>query len=248
MLLVTFCLRLTCGLLGCLLLIPSTVSPRFFRAQLLTALALLTGTAIFLWHDADVWLLLALAAGIVFAFAGSVAWSLEGAPGGRALIALDLLAAAAVLLMGDRLDGRGAGPLWLRVADDATSAALLGTATTAMLVGHSYLISPTLSLTPLLRLLAALFVSTLVRMAVSGAAGVWTVEAGWGNLNRETILWLVLRWGLGFVAPLVLGWMAREAAKIRSTQSATGILYVVVIFCFLGELTSQVLRATAASA
>ena len=50
-----------------------------------------------------------------------------------------------------------------------------------------------------------------------------------------------VRWGLGFVGPLVLGWMAWETARIRSTQSATGILYVVVIFCFLGELTSQLL-------
>ena len=46
---------------------------------------------------------------------------------------------------------------------------------------------------------------------------------------------------LGFVAPLVLGWMAWQTARIRSTQSATGILYVVVIFCFLGELTSLLL-------
>ena len=38
--------------------------------------------------------------------------------------------------------------------------------------------------------------------------------------------------------------MAWRTARIRSTQSATGILYVVVIFCFLGELTSQLLRGT----
>jgi hypothetical protein len=41
----------------------------------------------------------------------------------------------------------------------------------------------------------------------------------------------------------VLAWMAWETARIRSTQSATGILYVVVIVCFLGDLTSQLLVA-----
>ena len=51
-----------------------------------------------------------------------------------------------------------------------------------------------------------------------------------------------MRWLLGLIAPLVLGWMAWETARIRSTQSATGILYVVVIVCFLGELMSQLLR------
>jgi len=53
-----------------------------------------------------------------------------------------------------------------------------------------------------------------------------------------------VRWGLGFVAPLVLGVMAWQTARIRSTQSATGLLYVVVIFCFLGELTGQLLLST----
>jgi hypothetical protein len=55
-------------------------------------------------------------------------------------------------------------------------------------------------------------------------------------------LWLPLRWGLGFAAPLGLTWMAWQTARIRSTQSATGILYVVVVFCFLGELTALLLR------
>jgi hypothetical protein len=55
------------------------------------------------------------------------------------------------------------------------------------------------------------------------------------------VLWLPLRWGLGFVGPLVLAWMAWRTVRIRSTQSATGILYVAVIFCFLGELTGQLL-------
>jgi hypothetical protein len=56
------------------------------------------------------------------------------------------------------------------------------------------------------------------------------------------LLWLSVRWLIGLVGPLVLGWMAWEAVRIRSTQSATGILYVVVILSFLGELTSQLLR------
>ena len=64
------------------------------------------------------------------------------------------------------------------------------------------------------------------------------------NLNSDAVLWLPLRWLLGFLAPLGLDWMAWQSARIRSTQSATGILYVVVIFCFLGELTSQLLRST----
>jgi hypothetical protein len=45
------------------------------------------------------------------------------------------------------------------------------------------------------------------------------------------------------LAPLVLVWMAWQSARIRSTQSATGILYVVVIFAFFGELMDQLLQS-----
>ena len=129
----------------------------------------------------------------------------------------------------------------LVLAGELSSAALLGTATTAMLMGHSYLIAPSMSLTPLLRLLAALFASILVRAALSGMGlWFWTVQHSLLSLNDVTLL-LPLRWGLGFMAPLVLGVLAWQTARMRSTQSATGILYVVVIFCFLGELIGQLL-------
>jgi hypothetical protein len=79
-------------------------------------------------------------------------------------------------------------------------------------------------------------------MALAGAA-LWSWPGGpaSASLETETLLWLPVRWLIGFVGPLGLGWMAWETARIRSTQSATGILYVVVILCFLGELTSQLL-------
>jgi hypothetical protein len=99
-----------------------------------------------------------------------------------------------------------------------------------------------MSLTPLMRLLAVLALALVARLGVDAyALGCWTATHPLVNLN-DTALWLPLRWLLGFVAPLGLDWMAWRTARLRSTQSATGILYVVVIFCFLGELTSQLLR------
>jgi hypothetical protein len=111
-----------------------------------------------------------------------------------------------------------------------------------MLIGHSYLISPGMTLTPLMRLLAALFVTVLLRAVVCGAGlWCWIMEAGSVTLNDEVALWLPARWLAGIVAPLGFGWMAYSAARIRSTQSATGILYVVVVCGFLGELMSVLL-------
>lgn len=224
--------------MAALLILPSAqVNPRFYRVQFLTVLGLTAVAAMFLREQADLALWLALAASMILLFLGSIVWHVEGAPAGRTLIWSSAPAVGAALL----LAGSAYGDPWL-VADDLASAALLGSATTAMLMGHSYLIAPAMSLTPLNRLLAALGITLLIRMVLAGIGlWSWTGQLGSGSLDNEMWFLLLVRWGLGIVAPLGLGWMAWETARIRSTQSATGILYVVVIVCFLGELTSQLL-------
>jgi hypothetical protein len=246
--LVLFCLRLAAGLLACLLLLsPGPINPRFYRTHFLVALALTAVAAGFAYETAGAGLLVALGCAMALSLAGFFAWSLEGAPLGRALIVAATAALGAGLVLAETA-GEQPGGLGWRLAADATSAALLGSATTAMLMGHMYLIAPGLTLAPLLRLLAALLVATLARLALSGLAlwFLWSSTAGYSavTLEGETALWLPVRWGLGFVGPLVLGVMAWQTARIRSTQSATGLLYVVVIFCFLGELTGQLLQGT----
>jgi hypothetical protein len=238
-----FCLRLAVGLIGSLLLLSlAQINPRFYRTHFLTALGLTAVAAGTSWSAAGVWLALALGGSMILALLASVSWSLEGAPGGRVLIPLTALLLGAALGLSEPAGTPPARLAWLLI-DDATSAAVLGTATTAMLMGHSYLIAPAMSIKPLLRLLAALAGALVLRMAVAGA-GLWFWTAGPSPTNlteNPAVLWLLVRWGVGFIGPLVLGWMAWQTARIRSTQSATGILYVVVIFCFLGELTGQLL-------
>jgi hypothetical protein len=253
-----FCLRLAGGLIASLALFSSQeVNPRFYRVHFLTALGLIACVMV-LTRDRDGIWKGGLYGGAALAFAGSLVWSLERAPAGRWLIGLTALALA-IALAGARLDRRsdkatnevksveanGVTPGWLTaglLADDFTSAAVLGTAVTAMLMGHSYLIAPTMSIHPLLRLLTGLFIALGARILVAGL-GIWLWTAGpaQGTLTSDALLWLPVRWGVGLAGPLILGWMALSAARIRSTQSATGILYVVVILCCLGELTSQLL-------
>jgi hypothetical protein len=245
--LATFCLRLSLGLAACLLLLsPAQVAPRFYRVQFLTVLGLVAVAGVFLFQSATAGLLAILAAAMVLAFLGSLVWTLEGAPLGRTAIVLTVLVLIAILALKDfdlpPSTPRAATPhAWLLI-DDLTSAALLGAATSAMLMGHSYLIAPAMALTPLMRLLGALFAALLARMAAAGLLW-WTAGQRPFTLEEDALLWLPLRWGLGFVGPLVFGWMAWQSARIRSTQSATGILYVVVIFCFLGELTGQLMHS-----
>jgi hypothetical protein len=244
-----FCLRLSVGLMASLLILPvSQIAPRFFRVHFLTALGL-SGLAMVLSdldsERAGVPFMWTTVAAMALLFIGSVVWHLEGAPLGRLVAILSTASIAfalAFLRMGAITKDSDRFAHILLFADDLTSAAVLGLAMTAMLIGHSYLISPTMSLTPLLRMLAALGISLFIRMAMAGVGlWMWTEQTASPLSETETVLWLGVRWVLGFFAPLILGWMAWETARIRSTQSATGILYVVVIVCFLGELTSQLL-------
>jgi hypothetical protein len=246
-----FCLRLALGLLACLLLLsPAQVNPRFYRTQFLAALGLALGALLLGWNLGTPWVRAILIANVLGTGLGSLSWSLEGAPAGRIAIVVTALGimAALVLVQHEQVEQiqepRSPSEFgWLLLAD-FISACLLGCAMTAMLMGHSYLIAPTMSLTPLLRLLTALFVITVLRMALSGVGLLlwsWSDDRN-ANLG-DVAIWLPVRWVLGFLGPLVLGWMAWQSAKIRSTQSATGILYVVVVLCLLGELTGQLLLA-----
>ncbi|MFL5242089.1 MAG: hypothetical protein ACJ8FY_08270 [Gemmataceae bacterium] len=244
-----FCLRLAVGLGAALLILsPGQINPRFYRTHFLTIIGLATGALLLLHGSMAFWLGLSLGLGLASAFLGSLAWSLHGAPGGRLLTGVTAIALGGALIAfeADPMNSRGTpfqGMGWI-LASDFASAWLLGTATTAMLMGHSYLVAPAMSLTPLLRLLAALLGAVFIRAGLAGWSLVfWTREHSLVNLEDVTIYWLPLRWGMSFLGPLICGWMAWQSARIRSTQSATGILYVVVVFCFLGDLTGQLLQS-----
>jgi hypothetical protein len=223
-------------------ILPSAqIPPRFFRVQFLTALGLLAVTALFVSEVANstFWMLFAVA--VLGCLIGSIAWHLDGAPGGSWMLGLTPLAVTACMVSGGLVQ-RGDADWPLFIADDVFSALVLGSATTAMLMGHSYLISPAMSITPLMRLFGALAGSVMLRIGLA-CFGLWwwTSSTSPSSLGTDVMFWLPARWLLGFIASLVLGWMAWETARIRATQSATGILYVVVIVCFLGELTSMLL-------
>jgi hypothetical protein len=58
---------------------------------------------------------------------------------------------------------------------------------------------------------------------------------GWFGLGFYGLLVLAMRvlWGLG--APWILAWMIHSTVRMRSTQSATGILYAACVMVLVGE-------------
>ena len=59
--------------------------------------------------------------------------------------------------------------------------------------------------------------------------------------------WLVasVRIGVGLVLPTVFAYMTWQCVKLRSTQSATGILFFMSVLVVVGELASRYLADTA---
>src|SRR5262249_5501450 len=162
-----FCLRLACGLAAATLLLPlSQINSRFFRAQFLTVLGLVVGAAALLWQDAGTVLYALLGATMALSSLGSFIWSLDRAPLARFVILATTFSLVGTLVFA-RLGQDSSAAIWPLSVDDLSSALVLGTCTTAMLIGHSYLIAPAMSIKPLMTLLGALFVVLIVRMAIS---------------------------------------------------------------------------------
>jgi len=130
-------------------------------------------------------------------------------------------------------------------------AGLLGSATLALLLGHWYLYSPGLPVSHLGRLttLAAGFIAArfLVFMIEApalargslGVTGNTRLDAA--ALLESNLPLLAMRFLLGILIPGVLAWMIDRTVRIRSTQAATGLLYVSFIFVLFGEFIAAYL-------
>lgn len=133
------------------------------------------------------------------------------------------------------------------------SAVLLGWSLGTMLLGHWYLVLPRLRFDHLRRYCALLVGWVTLRGVTVGAVLLLLASADRlddaGRLDRllsleaeGSFFWLRVLWGLAI--PLVLGSMAWSCARRRANQSATGILYVLVMGVLIGEIVAFHLART----
>jgi hypothetical protein len=245
-LLADFAVRLACGLnLAMLLTSWRAVPLRFFRIQtqvilgVLVLAALAQGRASGLTRG--VWL---IGAGAVWAYLGTVAWGLGLPRLGWVTGILGALTTAAWALDVARAPGLG---LWVLSASSwMASGFLLGATLTAMLLGHYYLIAPAMTIEPLKRAVRWSGLGLVVRALLAGIV-LGAARADWlgvgspgGQIATDGVL-LAARWGIGLAGAAISVELARRSVQIRSTQSATGILYITTIFVLFGELTTLVL-------
>ena len=141
----------------------------------------------------------------------------------------------------------------LIAASFLSSAVLLGGACTAMILGHWYLILPSMEVAHLQSIVKLHIASMVIRVVVVGAAvffAIATWQPGLGPSFRHYItsvdgIFFWQRVLFGLAGPALLSYLTWETAKIRSTQSATGILYVDFFTVVVGEvLAKYILLAT----
>jgi len=259
--------HLSIGILASLLIVPRAVlSNRFFRFNATVSLCVLgLGTIVYLvfgnrlgpqsgarvvelkteidrawpWLQAAGGLSLVYLATLPFRRAGLTAATLAGATlaGAVFLVSVSSGVTSASMPAGS---ARFVLPL-----DFVLSSLALGSVVVCMILGHWYLVEPGMSVRPLRRT-AALFIGAVAARTLAGgftSVLVWNdlvagLLAGGGVLD---ILFFCQRVLFGLALPLALSWMIWQTVKIRSTQSATGILYVAVVFVLFGEFLSHYL-------
>ena len=191
--------------------------------------------------------LLAATAGAVLAQLALVQVAWRAAQRWAAAAAFVLAVLGAVNVLHESMAVRGTAvrfpPKALSVALQTVScagvAAVAGLALMDMLLGHAYLTASKMTITPFRRVNLALAVALAAR-AAGAVGGVLLLQ----SRRPVEMLWAVYglyagtRWLVGLVVPAVFVYMAHDCIRRRSTQSATGILYVAGVLLFLGELVA----------
>ncbi|QBD81964.1 hypothetical protein EPA93_40700 [Ktedonosporobacter rubrisoli] len=154
------------------------------------------------------------------------------------------------------------------VASFFAAAFALGGVMTAMWLGHWYLVTPALSGRPLQFATTIVLVAILAQVIFAVSAGpstayannatapvtnstaVSTTDHGKSSvvkpadaptiappISADAMGWLRIL--VGFAMPLVLGGLAWKLIRDRSFQSATGMLYLVVVLSLAGEIMAR---------
>ena len=131
----------------------------------------------------------------------------------------------------------------------ACGAFLLGSITIAWLLGHAYLTATKMTIAPLRHFSRLLSLAVTLRIAfllVSLAVAWWvSADAQTPLVAQFGRAWLILtlRIVVGLLSVGLFTYMVADCVRLRSTQSATGILYFGSVFAYVGELANLQLIA-----
>ncbi len=173
------------------------------------------------------------------------------------LVALQVGRSGAAQVLGPVVPLLGLGSMWsaalvqpsAQLAGLGTPLAVLagaialGSALVGLSLGHWYLVTPALSSAPLVRL-TLLCMSALLAQAVLLPALLWLPGADapeTATLFGEHALFFGVRIVFGLLVPFATAFMAWRTARIRSLDSATGLLYILAALVLTGEIAARAL-------
>ena len=254
MVLFLFLTHLAVGIFCTLTLVGREAGVKFFRFNAGLAAALIAVAFLFRTGGAEsIAGRLAIVALLVAEAAIVLYWATVGRrlASIRPAIVATACGGGAIALVAQALDTAASVPTAqaMTVASFLSSAALLGGACTAMILGHWYLVIPSMQVSLLQSIVKVHIASMVIRVAVVAAAvfvAIVTWQPGMGPSFRHYILSVsgIFFWQrvlFGLAGPAVLSYLTWETAKIRSTQSATGILYVDFFTVVVGEVLAKYL-------
>ncbi|HEV8701208.1 MAG TPA: hypothetical protein VGV60_08055 [Candidatus Polarisedimenticolia bacterium] len=245
------------GILAALPLAPFGELGRFFfilNASLAFLLLCLAAPYRFssqgVWSAASILALLAMV--LVMAYVAALL-ALRGGRSSRGLLVTTAAVALATVAADGRAGAGAPGPSWAFGVNAVCASALLGSVIVGMLLGHWYLVRTRLDVSHLV-VFARFFAAAVLGRAVLFAAGLIGAgaqsELGMGSylraaaIDRGFFFWQRILFGI--LGPGVFAFMVHETARMRSTQSATGILYIAVIFVMYGEFLARYLTVAGA--
>jgi hypothetical protein len=129
----------------------------------------------------------------------------------------------------------------------SSSALVLGAGILAMMLGHWYLVTPKLSISPLKRYSAGYILLTAwvaMELFLSFLLYRGTNPDNLNRLLNGELIFVIFRVIWGLAAPLGLSYWIWTTVKMKSTQSATGILYAAMVCTMIGEGMSLYLTLT----
>ncbi|MED5377781.1 MAG: hypothetical protein VYC24_06830 [Acidobacteriota bacterium] len=252
-----FLTHLGIGIAWTLILVSRSAGVKFFRFNAGLVVAILVAGMAFR-PDAAVLGGVASGIGFITLSVATGAFLVYWATIGRVMVVLRRgllwvgLAAGAVTLIAQAVavsSSMATGSTMLVTVSFLSSAALLGGSCTAMILGHWYLVLPSMDVSLLQSMVKFHIGSVIVRITVVAVA-VWLGISAWEpglepNFQRYVLssagvfFWQRVLFGL--LGPAVLSYLTWETAKIRSTQSATGILYVDFFTVVVGEILAKYL-------
>jgi protein NrfD len=250
-----FLSHLAIGIIFTLVFVPREAGVKFFRFNAGLAALLMVAAFTFRPPEASATEAGKIAFGAVVVFEAAVVlyWITIGRVLAKVrplVIAISILAGIVALLAQAVASSDPAVPLRLiTILSFFSSALLLGGACTAMILGHWYLVIPSMQVEYLQSIVKFHMASMVFRVVVVGTAifvGIVTWEPGLGPSFHHYIfsiagIFFWQRMLFGLLGPAVLSYLTWETAKIRSTQSATGILYVDFFTVVVGEVLAKYL-------